>query len=433
MINCIIASPKIESMRRAARLIIFLLLNSFSLLSKSQDTVQKIIPGRTNSVEQQKKPYVILISADGFRYDLAEKYHAENLLKLGGDGVSAAYMVASYPSLTFPNHYSIVTGLYPIHHGIVDNNFYDKKKNAFYSLGNRKAVTDSSWYGGDPLWVLAEKQKMIAASFYWVASEAAIEGIRPTYYYTYNESIPIERRIEVVKEWLMMRPETRPHFITFYFPEVDHQEHRYGVGSKEAIDAVHFVDASIGKMVSSIDSLGLPVNFVFVSDHGMINIDTLNTFSLPAAIDTTKFLYTTGMSIVHLYTKNSSDIRPTYEALRQQAHDYDVYLTSETPGHWHYRVKDDYFDRIGDILLVPHMPKSFNILHRRMPIAEHGFDPAFKEMRASFFAWGPAFKQHKKIKGFENVNVYPMIAEILGLKIDSNIDGKAEVLHSILK
>ena len=391
------------------------------------------MPGRSNSIEQQNKPYVILISADGFRYDLAEKYHAENLIRFSRKGISAAYMEPSYPSLTFPNHYSIVTGLYPEHHGIVDNNFYDKKKKAFYSLGNRKAVVDSSWYGGDPLWVLAEKQKMIAASFYWVASEAAIQGIRPTYYYSYNESIPIDRRIDVVKQWLMLEPEKRPHFITFYFPEVDHQEHRYGVDSKEAMEAVHFVDASIGKMVSTIDSLGLPVNYVFVSDHGMINIDTLNTFSLPAAVDTTKFLYTTGMSLVHLYARNSTDIRPTYEALRQEAHDYDVYLTGETPVHWHYKNKEDYFGRVGDILLVPHMPKSFNILHRKMPIAEHGYDPAFTEMHASFYAWGPAFKQNKKIRGFENVNVYPLIAEILGLRIDSKIDGKAEKLRSILR
>src|SRR4249920_726039 len=152
----------------------------FSIAGSAQDTIQKVIPGRVNASRQTKKPYIILISADGFGYDLAKKYKAENLLRLSGGGVAAEYMKPCYPSLTFPNHYSIVTGLYPEHHGIVDNNFYDKKKRTFYSLGNRKAVADSSWYGGEPLWVLAEKQKMISASFYWVASESAIQGIRPT-------------------------------------------------------------------------------------------------------------------------------------------------------------------------------------------------------------------------------------------------------------
>ena len=405
----------------------------FSIAGSAQDTLQKVIPGRANASRQTKKPYIILISADGFRYDLAEKYKAENLLRLSGGGAAAEYMKPCYPSLTFPNHYSIVTGLYPEHHGIVDNNFYDKKKRAFYSLGNRKAVADSSWYGGEPLWVLAEKQKMISASFYWVASESAIQGIRPTYFYAYNEAIPMDRRIEIMKEWLQLPAEIRPHFITFYIPEVDHQEHRYGVGSPEAIEAVHFVDASIGKMVNALDSLHLPLNYIFVSDHGMVNVDTLETLSLPAAVDTIKFLYTTGMSLVHLYAKNANDILPTYEALKKEARDFDVYLTKATPAQWNYTKSGDAYDRLGDILLVPHMPRSFNVLHRRMPVAEHGYDPAFPEMRASFYAWGPAFKTAQKIPGFENINVYPLIAKILGLKIDEKIDGNLKILRPILK
>src|SRR5271154_7035099 len=167
-------------------------------IATAQDTTQHIVPGRFNSKEQQQKPYIILISADGFRYDLADKYKATNLLQLRSEGVNAAYMQASYPSLTFPNHYSIITGLYPAHHGIVDNTFYDKQKDQTYTIRNKKAVGDSSWYGGTPLWVLAEKQKMLSASFYWVASESAIQGVRPTYYYIYNDSISIDKRIETV-------------------------------------------------------------------------------------------------------------------------------------------------------------------------------------------------------------------------------------------
>ena len=168
------------------------------------DITQHVVPGRSNSAKQQKKPYVILISADGFRYDLADKYNATNLQGLRSNGVAAKSMIPAYPSLTFPNHYTLVTGLYPSHHGLVDNTFYDKKRDEMYRLGNRKAVEDSSWYGGTPLWVLAEQQKMVTASFYWVGSETAVKGVRPTYYYRYNDSIDIDTRIPPVKDWLTL-------------------------------------------------------------------------------------------------------------------------------------------------------------------------------------------------------------------------------------
>ena len=146
------------------------------------DTTQKIIPGRTNSPEQEQKPYVILISADGFRWDYAQKHNAEHLLALAKSGVQAESMLPSYPSVTFPNHYSIVTGLYPSHEGLVNNSFYDADTKSFFSYKG-KTGTDAIWYkGGTPIWVLAEQQKMLSASFYWVGSEAEVQGVRPTYY-----------------------------------------------------------------------------------------------------------------------------------------------------------------------------------------------------------------------------------------------------------
>lgn len=413
--------------------LLFILVVLVSKAVTAQDTIQKIITGRANAPEQQNKPYVILISADGFRYDLADKYDAVNLKKLRKKGVTAEYMKPSYPSLTFPNHYSIITGLYPAHHGIVDNSFYDENREAVYSMSNKKAVADSSWYGGTPLWVLAEKQKMLTASFYWVASESAIQTVRPTYYYVYNEAISIDRRIEIVKDWLLLPESERPHFITFYFPQVDHQEHRFGVGSKEAVEAIHFVDESVGKLVSTVNSLKLPVNFIFLADHGMMTIDTVATLGLPAAVDTNKFIIQAQMSLVHLYAKDTNDIQATYNALKKEAQDYDVYLTQDMPARWHYSKKDDVYHRLGDIILVPHPPKVFNILHRRMPVAEHGFDPELPEMHASFYAWGPAFRKHKKIASFENVNVYPLIAHILGLENTEAIDGRLEILQPTLK
>ncbi len=200
--------------------------------------------------EQEKKPYVIFISADGFRYDLADKYHATHLLALRAKGVTALSMTPSFPSVTFPNHYSLATGLYPAHHGLVDNTFYDPAKGKGYRINDRAAVTDSSWYGGTPLWVLAEQQKMLSASFFWVGSEAAVDGVRPTYYYLFNDRIPLDTRLKAVKDWLTLPEAERPHLILFYLSQVDHAEHLYGPVSKETEAAVHLVDDCVGKMVA---------------------------------------------------------------------------------------------------------------------------------------------------------------------------------------
>jgi predicted AlkP superfamily pyrophosphatase or phosphodiesterase len=397
------------------------------------DTIQHVIPGRTNRPDQLKKPYIILISADGLRYDLADKYHAKNLIRLRSSGVAAEYMQPVFPSLTFPNHYSIATGDYPSHDGIVDNNFYDPSKDLVYRMSNKKGVEDSSWYGGTPLWVLAENQGMLSASFYWVGAEAAIRGVRPTYYYKFNSLIPMNDRIRDVYNWLSLPEEIRPHLITFYIPDVDHEEHLHGVNSKQVEDAVQYVDKSIAHLVRSIDSLNLPVSFIFLSDHGMVDIDTLHTLSLPKAIDTSRFIIMNSQAIVHMYARNPSDILPAYKVLKSAVRDYNVYLATKMPARWHYSKKDDRYNRIGDIILVSHPPKVFNLTGRHLDPATHGFDPALPVMHATFYAWGPAFKGNLKIGGFENIHIYPLIADILQLKVTEPVDGDLKVLKPILK
>ncbi len=187
-------------------------------------------------------------------------------------------------------------------------------------------------------------------------------------------------------------------------------------------------------MVSAVNALNLPVNFIFLADHGMTKVDTASTLPLPSAVDTSKFLTTGGSSMVHLYAKDKKDILPAYNAIKKQAIDFDVYLINKTPKRWHYRKKDDVYHRNGDIVLIPKLPKVFSIMRRPVPIGHHGFDPAITDMHASFYAWGPAFKQHIKMNGFENVHVYPLIAEILGLHYDAHsIDGKLSVLQPVLK
>jgi predicted AlkP superfamily pyrophosphatase or phosphodiesterase len=400
----------------------------------AQDTAQQINLLTKNDPSQYNKPYVILISADGFRADFTEKYDAQFLQTIRKKGVRAKYMLPSYPSVTFPNHYTIVTGLYPSHHGLVDNTYVDVASGLQYSMGNKKMVSEGKWYGGTPLWVLAEQQKMLSASFFWVASEADIQGIKPTYHYIYNEKISIGTRIQAVKDWLMLPEDRRPHMITFYFPDVDHDAHTYGPEDPRVKHSVQFVDSSINALQKALAPLNLPINYIFVSDHGMTTVDVDNTIGLPAAVDKNYFNIPWGDALLHLYAKDTSKIESTYQALKQDTR-FITYKLDETPAYWHYKKSDDWHNRLGDLILVPKsIHQVFNLGNRKPTPGKHGFDNREIDMRASFMAWGPAFKKGLLINGFENVNLYPLVAKILGLKVDEQkIDGRLNVLQPILK
>jgi len=410
---------------------VIVLLSATRLLAQT-DTIAHITQGRKNDPSQLKKPYVILISADGFRHDYAEKYKAEHLLQLSSNGVQAESMIPSYPSVTFPNHYSIATGMYPSHHGLVNNSFLDEKMNEKYTMGAKAKVRDGKWYGGTPLWVLAEQQHMIAASMFWVGSEAAIKGVRPSYYYDYTEQISVDKRISIIKKWLSLPEEQRPHLITFYLSEPDHAGHSFGPEAPQTARAVKMVDSVIYQLTEAIKPLGLPVNYIFVSDHGMTAVDREHPIATPSAIDTAKYIIASSGTLMDIHAKNKADIQPLYEKLKSEEKDFSVYLKSNMPKHLHYSTADDRMNRIGDILLIPTWPKVF--ANRKPGIGHHGFDPTVvKDMHASFLAWGPAFKTQVKIPSFENVNVYPLITTILGLSYQEQIDGKPAVLKSILK
>jgi predicted AlkP superfamily pyrophosphatase or phosphodiesterase len=418
-------------MRRTIAVSFFVFLSLMGFSQGPADTTQIVIPGRTNDAAQEQKPYVIFISADGFRHDLADKYNATNLLALRASGVAATAMTPSFPSLTFPNHYALATGLYPSHHGLVDNTFFDPALGKGYRIGDTKAVTNPAFYGGTPIWVLAEQQKMLSASFFWVGSEAPIKETFPTYYYRFNDRIAVDTRLKAVHDWLTLPEAQRPHIILFYLSWVDHQEHLHGVDAPETEAAVHQVDDCIGRMVRMVDSLHLPVNYIFISDHGMANVDTARPIT-PPVVDTSKWTVSGGGTMLHLYAKDRGAIQQTYEQLKKEADGYDVYLPDQTPGRWHYTSKDDRFHRIGDIILVAQFPRVF---HDRghMIAGEHGYDNTLPDMGATFYAWGPAFKKGQTIPAFDNVNVYPLIAHILGLNVSEPIDGSFKVLKGILK
>jgi len=389
------------------------------------------VPHPPNAAAQQAKPYVVLVSLDGFRYDYAKKYEAPNLTALGRRGASApGGMIPSYPSSTFPNHLSLVTGLYPEHHGIVNNSFYDPARQARYGYGDKAAVADGSWYSGVPLWSLAEKQGMRTACFFWPASDAEIAGARPSYYLHFDPAIPLDTRVDQVIAWLQSPAAERPHFVTLYFEEVDGAGHQFGPDAPEVGAAVKHVDAEIGRLIEKLGALHLPIDLIVVADHGMETQKgpwvSLNQFADLSQADTAGPL---------IYAKTEADAEKIYKALDGASDKFKVYRRGKIPAGLHYngnpRTGDPVVIATGAYPLRGVAPPAGQ--DRAPSMGAHGFDPhMLHSMNAIFLAAGPDIRPGVELEPFENVDVYPLIAKILGLEIGP-IDGNAKILEPILK
>lgn len=385
-----------------------------------------------NSAEAQKAHYVVLVSLDGFRWDYAKRDNAANLLALGKAGVWAPEgMLPSFPSLTFPNHFSIVTGLYPEHHGLVGNSFYDAERKARYAISDPKAVTDGSWYSGVPLWSLAESQGMRTACLFWPGSEAKIAGYLPTYYLHFDDKVDEEARIAQVLEWLRLPAEVRPHFITLYYSDADHAGHAFGPDAPETHAAVHKLDGLIGKLKAGLDATGLPIDLVVVSDHGMVHEQgawiTLDQFADLKGFETAGSL---------LYAESEADRERVYNELKKASGAFVVYRRKDVPADLHFnenpREGDPVVIATGPYAIRAHGPAAGGT--DKAPIAGmHGFDPhTMPEMKASFFAAGLDIVAGRTVLPFENVNLYPWIAHMLGLK-PAKTDGSLNVLAGTLQ
>ena len=385
-----------------------------------------------NSAEAQKAHYVVLVSLDGFRWDYAKRDNAANLLALGKAGVWAPEgMLPSFPSLTFPNHYTIVTGLYPEHHGLVGNSFYDADKKARYAISDQAAVTDGSWYGGMPLWSLAESQGMRTACLFWPGSEAKIAGYQPTYYMHFDDKVDEEARIEQVLEWLRLPAEERPHFITLYYSDADHAGHGFGPDAPETHAAVHKLDGLIGKLKAGLDATGLPVDLVVVSDHGMVHEQgpwiTLDKFADLKSFETAGPL---------LYAESEPDRERAYNQLKKASGQFVVYRLKNVPANLHFnenpREGDPVVIATGPYAIRAHAPAA-GATGKAPTSGMHGFDPhTMPEMKGSFFAAGPDIVEGRTVLPFENVNLYPWIAHMLGLT-PGKIDGSLNVLSGTLR
>jgi predicted AlkP superfamily pyrophosphatase or phosphodiesterase len=406
----------------------------FAGVASGQDPTPVItVPNPPNTAAQQKKHYVILISLDGFRYDYPRIYGAPHLQKMGIKGASAPNgMLPSYPSLTFPNHISIVTGLYPEHHGIVANSFWDPAREQSYVYTQSQSNSDGSWYSGTPLWVLAEQQGMRSACLFWPGSEAEIDGKRPSYYLHFDDKLNDEKRVDQVVAWLKLPAALRPHFITLYYANVDHAGHTYGPDSDEVRAAVHHVDTMVGDLQAKVAKLHLPVDVVVVADHGMVKVQG-QPVMLSDFADLKEFRADGPL----LYAKPDADVQETYEEfLAHPDPRFKVYRREDVPAYLHFNSNP----REGDPVIVPSGPFVFRESSSasgtdftKMPRGAHGFNPrAMPEMKAIFFAAGPDIRHRVQLKTFENVNIYPFLAEILGLQAPI-VDGTIDVLRPALK
>lgn len=384
-------------------------------------------PNPDNAPEQRTKPYVVLVSVDGFRYDYARLYGARHLLEMAKRGASAPDgMVPVFPPVTFSNEYTLVTGLYPEHHGIVGERFYDPERRKQYSYKDPATVADGSWYRGVPLWSLAEQQGMRSACFFWLGSEAEIAGKRPSYLVRYDDAVPDEQRVSQVVAWLTLPEAKRPHFIALSFSEVDDAGARYGPDAPQTRAAVRHVDVTIGQLEERLSRLPMPVNLIVVSDHGMATVHD-------KSIDLDQYADFSGVESAGLllYPPTEAKASEIYRKLRIVSDKFKVYRRSHVPADLHY-ARDP---RVGDPVIVPTGPYAIQVHASADETANrgvHSADPrVLPEMRAIFFAEGPDIHPGVQLKPFESVNVYPWVAEIMGLSAPPS-DGSAAILEPAL-
>jgi predicted AlkP superfamily pyrophosphatase or phosphodiesterase len=384
------------------------------------------------------QPTVILVSFDGFRWDYPSKAPTPNLRRLIERGVHARNLIPSFPSKTFPNHYSIVTGLYPGHHGIVANNIFDPSTGRTFETAKREEVRDPMWWGGTPIWTLVEQAGRKSAPLFWVGSEAPHAGVMPAYWQSFDGNRPGNARIDQILSWLDRPAAQRPTFLTLYFEDTDSAGHANGPDSPEVRDAIVRDDAYIGRLVAGLTRRGLidRVNIVVVSDHGMTAVDDTRVI---VADD-----YVSANDVV------IADINPTLAVFPKAGKEDDVYRRlvkahphlkifkrEETPARWHYR---DHL-RVPPIIGVA--DEGWQVLRRgtvdnirarkiRGARGTHGYDPQLMSMRAIFIAAGPAFKRGATVAPFENVSVYNVLADILHLTPPLN-DGDPAVVRALLR
>ena len=394
------------------------------------------------SVDSQRyaddKPIVIMIGVDGLRWDAIDRFPAPALNALASSGVRAEFMTPVMPTVTFTNFYSLATGLHADGTGITSNRPFSKSLQGHME---RTQHSENKWWGGEPIWVTAEKQGVTSAAMFWLGSEAEIKGTRPTHWFPYEHNKPNGERVDQILDWLEMPSQKRPQLITLYFSDIDSALHRYGPETVEEGNAIAEVDGRIADLRAGIEKLGLTdkVNLIVVSDHGMsavspdrtINIDDYIDFDEVSIPQLENEMGVSPYPFAHINVDNG-DVDSVFRKLDARHPKMKVYKREDIPENWHLNNAD----RTGDILAVADagwliFGKTIKPKYDNPAKGMHGYDRFHKDMQASFIAAGPNFKSGMSVKTFQSVEVYGIIAHILGItpaKTDGNLDN---VVHFI--
>lgn len=360
------------------------------------------------------KSYVVVVSLDGFRWDFPDIYPTPNLNALAEMGVKAKYLIPSFPTKTFPNHYSMVTGLYPDEHGIVANKFVDTELNLTFALGSKEKY-NPAFYGGNPIWNEAEAKGIKTASFYWAGSDVPINGGQPSIWKHYKKGTGLGERIDSILQWLQLPETERPQLITVYLEEPDMSAHDFGPVSPETKEKVMMVDSLVGVLMRGVQQLPHAdrVNLIVLSDHGLAEVSKERLVPLEKYIPKS-WLATPTMGSPVVFLKAKPGYYDSIASKMSSIPHVKGYPSNKIPGRLHFgtnpRTMD--FTLVADNgwSIVTNPPEA--VKH-----GNHGFDNKHKDMRAIFYATGPAFKKHYRHKAFENIHVYALIARLLNLPI----------------
>lgn len=385
-----------------------------------------------NRDESSGQNKLLLVSIDGFRADYFDLYETPNLDYIAENGVLADYMIPVFPTKTFPNHYSIATGLFVENSGIISNNMYDPETDRYYSLGNRESVQDASWYSGEPIWVTAEKQGIPSAPLFWPGSEAPIGGSYATHWSPYDDDLPYSARVDSVINWLQIEDESAPGFMTLYFSKVDTYGHWYGPESDSVATAVQEVDQQIGYLLNELDRINYrdQLNMIFVSDHGMIEISEDKIIRLDELfnLEDAQIIDWAPVTKIRPDDGKTDEI---YHNLKESERNYTVYRKSDIPQEYGYKNHL----RVPEIILVASpgytVTSSERLTGSEITGGNHGYLHTSPEMRSLFLATGPDIKRGVKSAPFQNIHLYELMAKLMNIEPSPN-DGKLDSIKHIL-
>ena len=385
------------------------------------------------AVDSGKSNKLLLISFDGFMNEYIERNETPNFDKLIANGVKAEYMIPVFPTKTFPNHDTIATGLYAENHGIIANGFYDDNLDARFRFGPIDSSNDERWWGGEPIWITAEKQGLTSATFFWPGSEASIDGVQSTKWVQYNESVPEKARIDSILAWMDLSGSVQADFGSLYFSFVDHAGHGSGPNSIEANLAVQRADSLLGYLLDGMSDRGLTdnLNLIVTSDHGMVELSSERVIFLDELIDleNVELIDWTPVAMIQPDGRETENV---YRALKEKENYYRVYKKGDLPDHYHF--SDHY--RIPEIIMIADVGYTITSRaffdDRGVMGGSHGYDYRAPEMRTIFVADGPAFKNGIKVEPFQSIHIYELMCKILGLEPAKN-DGSFKEVQNLLQ